>query len=486
MTLGMRVPFAPTLHGGGLDAQQREGVASTAPRGRVLGLTTAGMRCACLAVGLVLAVACGRTAPVVEAEAGGGSGGVAGSGGGGGGAPGGGPGGGGGVAREPLLVDFDFGRLTGHTLDGQTLFVHALSTEQRGRSLDGLTGGVGQVGCTFFQGGTGFVLARRDGRLFRPENVAVRRLFLNEGGAVVEGGDTHGHFIEGETVHRLTQRPLGGVLADGLVPTLTVSRTVRWVDARRDTAVRVTAVGPVTTFEAVEDHLFAATVDGLWESTPERDTKLAVPFVSPVLLAANRARQALVSDPRAARLVLADFGRARVDEVRLESPGLRALGPHVDQGLALDDEGFVYASFLGAGQLHVLRTNTLGATWTKVAEVAATGLTVLRTQRRGGQVLVVGGTTRGRSVADWRVAVVVVVSTGRQHSLPLQVPQATVFGNWPVALSPDGRFAAFWEAGPGDSALSVFDAQTRQTTAVERRALATDALVVLPRLVWME
>ncbi|MCC6335613.1 MAG: hypothetical protein IT380_16680 [Myxococcales bacterium] len=342
------------------------------------------------------------------------------------------------------------------------------------------------MGCTFFQAGKGFVLARRDGRLFRPENVAVERVFLNEGGAVVVGGDTHGHFIDGEEVHRLTQRPLGGVLADGLVPTLTASRTVRWVDARRDTAVRVTAVGPVTTFEAVEDHLFAATGDGLWESTPERDTKLAAPFPSPVVLAANRARQALVSDPRESRLVLADFGRGRVDDVRLESPGLRALGPHVDQGLALDDEGFVYASFLGGGQLHVLRTDALGATWTPVAEVAATGVTVLRTQRRGGQVLVVGGATRGPSAADWRQAVVVSLSTGLQHALPLTAPQATVFGNWPVALSSDGRLAAFWRDGPEGSVLSVFDAQTLQTTSVERRALATDVLGVLPRLAWME
>ncbi|MEW5740028.1 MAG: hypothetical protein AB1938_13935 [Myxococcota bacterium] len=402
----------------------------------------------------------------------------------------GGGGGGGGVdsQREPLLLDFDFGVLTAHRLDGGVAFQTTLTTRSRGPNFEDLFGARRFAVCHYLDGSpvASLALVRRDGSRFLTSDVHFGfGAFLTPAGVVLRGA-AKGTFIEGEVVHTLPLSPLAGVLPSGAVPAVDGALKVQWLDARTGVKLRDTAIDGVTMAGPGGERLFATSRDTLWESTLERDEALPSPFASPILLATNAARQALVGDPQESRLVVADFARGRVDDVVLEAPGLTAMGPHFDLGLALDDEGFVYATFAGRGKLHVLRTRDLGVTWEPLTQLPGAGVTLVRVVRHADAVLVAGGLGRGPGLVNWTAAQVVHLETGSTTELPLGQPQPNLTQVLPAELSADGKRAAWFESSDGGLTLRSFEEGTGMTTLETRVPAQQDPLGMLPRLEWLE
>lgn len=109
----------------------------------------------------------------------------------------------------------------------------------------------------------------------------------------------------------------------------------------------------------------------------------------------------------------------------------------------LADGGFLYATFVGPGRLQLMRTDSLGASWSHVADLPLAGVTQVALQPFGERLLVVGGTDRGPNVVTWNFAALVEVATGAMAVLPLQPRQSALAGLAPVAVSRDGLRAAF-------------------------------------------
>ena len=431
------------------------------------------------AVSAIVALGCGRTEPYRARLYDGGAGGAGGSGGTGGGS----------AIFEPLLVDLDQGVLTAHHLDGSAAFSRRLTSSHQ-RTFH-LAPGAGVVGWLFREaGGTSFGLTQRDGATrFRTDTFGASMAWTSARGAVVSNGFS-GLLVLGQTSRTFSLVPVEGATSTGQVPVIDLQRRLAWVTPSTG-AAGPASDPPVPSGGArlVGDRLYHATAAGVIERTPTADLMAAAPFALPQVLAANAARQALLSDPTSSRLVVARFApQVEVSPVKLESAGLSPMGTFTDRTLALDDEGRIYATFAAPLGFQVLRTATLGQTWEKVVEVPRSTLaTTLRLEQRGRSLLVLGTVSRGPAVEDLIFAAVVSLTGLTQRELPLGGAQTALLPLFPVALSSDGAYAAFWALSASTMTLRRLEVASGILLDVETRPRpAGTPSEVLPLLTWLE
>lgn len=393
-------------------------------------------------------------------------------------------------STEPLLIDFDLGLLTAHTLDGRVAFVQRVTSNSRGRQFEWLIGGPGLVARSHLPQGSStraLALVRRDGLTefeSGPELDFVEGWLSSSG--VVGQSSNSGFLVDRGSARRFPFQPVAALAPSGQVAAFDDARRVVWVDPKLGAVVRTTAVERALETRQVEGELYATTAGTVTASTPSSDLVLAAPFAYPQLLAANRLRQALVSDANRSRLALVDFARQTIAEVRLEDTQLSALGTFVDRAIELDDQGTIYATFYGEGALRVMRTGDLGARWAPAGTVPLTTRPdVVRVARTARGLVIAGGRARGETITEWSFAAW-SGDDGTQTELPV-AGVATLDANVPVTLSSDGKHGAFWAPEPGGARLYALDVATATTTLIERRALTLrGGLAVYPRLAWLE